>query len=308
MLDPAAASTVPTRRRPCPTSWTLASASIDGEDVAAVGTATLEFGDDDTTLAGSTGCNQFSGTYTQSGSDLTITLGPVTLAACVDPGATAQEAAILAHLPDVVSYTADGQLLLKDSDGATSLTYDQGLSTIEGTSWTATGVNNGRDAVESSAATESVTADFGGDGALSGFAGCNTYNATYALSGDDGISITAIATTRMACDDPAMTLETQYVAALENAATYTISGESLTLRDATGSIQVTYTLAAWSARWRQRVPARVGRVSVSEDARPRSRWPWTSVCKCGAFLAPGSSRSHRRRDRASTPPHHLRPS
>ena len=103
-------------------------------------------------------------------------------------------------------------------------------------------MNNGRDAVESTAATESVTAEFGSDGALSGFAGCNTYNATYALSGDDGISITGVATTRMACEDEAMTLETQYLAALEKATTYTISGTTLTLRDSTGATQVTYQL------------------------------------------------------------------
>ena len=225
------------------TSWTLASASIDGDDVAAVGTSTLEFGDDGTTLAGSTGCNQFSGTYTQSGSDLTIELGPVTLRACVDADATAQEAAVLAQLPEVASYAVDGQLRLTDADDVTLLVYDQGQSTIEGTSWTATGVNNGRDAVESTAATESVTADFGTDGALSGFAGCNTYNATFALSGDDGISITGITTTRQACEEEAMTLESQYVAALEQAETYTISGTTLTLRDAIGSTQVTYSLA-----------------------------------------------------------------
>ena len=235
--DAAAASTL------TGTSWTLASASIDGDDVAAVGTSTLAFGDDGTTVAGSTGCNQFSGTYTQSGSDLTIELGPVTLRACVDPGATAQEAAILAHLPEVASYSADGQLVLTDADDVTLLTYDQGQSTIEGTSWTATGVNNGREAVESTAATESVTAEFGTDGTLSGFAGCNTYNARFALSGDDGISITGITTTRKACEEEAMTLESQYVAALEQAETYTMSGQTLTLRDATGSTQVTYTLA-----------------------------------------------------------------
>ena len=91
--------------------------------------------------------------------------------------------------------------------------------------------------------TESITADFGADGSLSGFSGCNTYNATYALSGDDGISITAIAGTQKACEDEAMTLEGQYLAALEQAATWTLSGDTLTLRDSSGSTQVTYALA-----------------------------------------------------------------
>ena len=199
---------------------TLATASIDGDDVAAVGAPTLAFGDDGATLAGSTGCNQFSGTYTQSGSDLTITIGPVTRAACVDPGAAAQETAILAHLPAVASYSADGPLVLKDAEDETLLTYEPGLLDGRRNSWTATGVNNGREAVESTAMTESITADFGADGSLSGFSGCNTYNATYALSGDDGISITAIAGTQKACEDEAMTLEGQYLAALEQAATW----------------------------------------------------------------------------------------
>jgi heat shock protein HslJ len=225
------------------TSWTLASASIDSADTAAVATATLEFGADAESLTGSTGCNQFAGTYTQDGDELTISLGPVTLAACTDAALTAQETAILAHLPEVASFSSGEQLVLEDSSGDTLLTYDAGMSTIEGTSWTATGVNNGTGGVESSAATESITAEFGSDGALSGFAGCNTYNATYELS-DGGISITKVSSTRMACEDAAMTLEGQYLTALEKAATYALSGDTLTLRDSSGATQVTYTLAS----------------------------------------------------------------
>ena len=226
------------------TSWTLTSASIDGDASVAVATATLTFDRDGSTLAGSTGCNQFAGTYAQEGTDLTITLGPVTLAACVDPAVTAQEAAILAHLPDVASFSSDDQLTLEDSSGAALLTYDAGLSTIAGTSWTATGVNNGTGGLESNAATEAITAEFGSDGTLSGFAGCNNYNATYALTADDAISITGISTTRMACAEPAMTVESQYLAALERAAAYELSGDTLRLRDADGSAQVTYTIAS----------------------------------------------------------------
>ena len=224
------------------TSWTLASRDVDGDDIAAVGTPTLELGADGTTMTGSTGCNQFSGRYTQTGSDLTMELGPMTLAGCVDPAAADQEAAILASLPAVASFTAAGQLVLLDADEVALLTYDEGLSTIVGTSWTATGINNGRGGLESTVATESVTADFGADGALSGFAGCNTYNATYELS-DDTIAITGVVTTRKACADEAMTLESQYVAALEAATTYALSGDSLTLRDDDGAMQVTYAVS-----------------------------------------------------------------
>jgi heat shock protein HslJ len=226
------------------TSWTLATVSIEEESVAAVAEATLAFDADGTSLSGSTGCNQFSGTYEQSGSDLTIALGPVTLAACTDPAATAQETAILAHLDEIASFSIDAQLVLEDSSGEALLTYDMGTTSLEGTSWTATGVNNGSGGLESSTVTETVTADFAADNVISGSSGCNTYTGTYSLSGTDGISITGVATTRMACEEPLMTLEGQYLAALESVATYSISGSTLTLRDAAGSMQVTYTLAS----------------------------------------------------------------
>ncbi len=167
----------------------------------------------------------------------------MTLAACTDPAATAQESAIVAHLPEVASFSAGDQLVLENSDGDTLLTYDAGMSTIEGTSWTATGVNNGQGGVESSAASEAITAEFGSEGALSGFGGCNTYGGTYALSDGGGISITNVTSTLMACEEPAMTVETQYLTALQNVATYELSGDTLTLRDSAGAAQVTYTLA-----------------------------------------------------------------
>jgi heat shock protein HslJ len=84
----------------------------------------------------------------------------------------------------------------------------------------------------------------GGDGALSAFAGCNDYNATYALTDDGGISITGVSTTLKACEEPAMTLESQYLAALDKAAKYEMSGDRLTLLDAGGSTQVSYVAAS----------------------------------------------------------------
>jgi heat shock protein HslJ len=226
------------------TSWNLASTTVAGKEVAAVGTPTLAFDADGKRVHGSTGCNQFAGTYEQSGSDLTIALGPMTLVACADPAAAAQEKAILAQLPKVATSSAGSELVLEDASGATLLTYEPGLASLEGTAWHATGINNGKEAVVSNALTETVTAMFAAGGAMSGFAGCNQYNAAYTLSGTNQISITGVATTRKACDDAAMTLENEYVAALGKAATYEIAGDQLTLRDASGAMQVTYVLTS----------------------------------------------------------------
>src|SRR4051794_30255265 len=150
------------------TSWTLVSVPAGSHQVPAVRSAALTFDADGKSLSGSTGCNQFSGTFEQSGTNLTITVGPATLAACTDAAATAQEAALFAQLPNVNSFSSvGGKLQLKNASGDTLFNYDAALSSLEGTSWRATGINNGRGAVEASSLTEAVTARFGTDGTLS---------------------------------------------------------------------------------------------------------------------------------------------
>ena len=114
--QPAAASLPPTDL--AGTKWVLSSYVANDEDVDAAAVAALDFGADGSTLSGTTGCNGVGGTYTQDGSNLTIALGPMTLVACTDDATTAQEQAIVAGLPRVVSFTAVGQLALLDEKGA----------------------------------------------------------------------------------------------------------------------------------------------------------------------------------------------
>jgi heat shock protein HslJ len=226
------------------TKWVLSSYVEDDDDVEAAAIAALDFGTDGGTLNGTTGCNNFGGTYTQNGSDLTIALGPMTLVACTDEATTAQEQAIVDGLPRTASFTSSGQLALLDDNGVAILIYDANAAGLEGTSWTATGVNNGAGGVESTALTSAISAAFAAGGALSGSAGCNQYNATHDTAGSDELTISDIATTRMACADDVMTLESQYTAALAKVATYSISGATLTLRDADGATQVTFAAAS----------------------------------------------------------------
>lgn len=226
------------------TSWVLESyAGPDGAAVAATTSGdvgTLVFAADGS-FAGSTGCNRMAGTYAQDGASLTMASGPMTLRACEGPVAD-QEAAIVAALPLVTSFTLEDTLVLQDADGATLLTYAAGLSSLAGTSWQATGINNGKEAVVSQVGTEKVTAVFGDDGTLSGTGGCNTYSGPYTTSGTDQITIGALAATEMACPEPAMEIEQMYFGALGNVATYRIEGTTLTLRDADGATQASFTL------------------------------------------------------------------
>ena len=239
--QPAAASVAPADL--AGTKWVLSSYVAKDEDVDAAAVAALDFDADGRTLSGTTGCNGVGGTYTQNGSNLTITLGPMTLVACTDDATTAQERAIVEGLPRVVSFTQTGQLALLDDKGAAVLIYDANTAGLEGTSWTATGVNTGNGGVQTTALTTTISAAFAPAGALSGFAGCNQYNGAYETSGSNGLTISNVATTRKACADDVMTLESQYTAALAKVTTYSISGVKLTLRDAGGATQATFTAA-----------------------------------------------------------------
>jgi heat shock protein HslJ len=223
------------------TKWVLASYVADDEDVDAAAVAALDFGADGKTVSGTTGCNNFNGSYSQDGDELTIALGAMTEAACTDDATMAQERAITDGLARVASFTVTGQLALLDDAGKAILVYDAISAGLEGTTWSATGVNNGSGGVESTDLTDTISLAFAADGAVSGFAGCNQYNGTYTTSGTDGLTISGLAMTRKACEAAVMTLESQYTTALGNVTTYSISGNTLTLRDADGAIQAAFT-------------------------------------------------------------------
>lgn len=193
-------------------------------------------------LTGSTGCNNVAGSYRQSGSGsaLSITLGPMTKVACTDPAAQSQEDRILADLPKIQSFSRSGSTLeLQGSGGTTLLTYQVVSQDLAGTSWTATGVNNGRGGVESTDQTGQLTAAFGTDGTVSGNAACNTFTGSY---GSDGttISITGLASTTRACEPDTGDLERQYLAALGRATAMKVTGDTLELRDGSGALQVSF--------------------------------------------------------------------
>jgi heat shock protein HslJ len=226
------------------TSWNLASyAGADGTQTPAVtepsvGTVTFLTGGQ---LAGSTGCNRFTGIYEQSGADLSITTGAMTEMACPGP-AGEQETAVIAALAKVATAAvASDNLVLKNAQGAELLTYAPGLAGLQGTAWTATGINNGKQAVVADATTSAITAEFGTDDVLSGFGGCNNYTSTWTTTQPDGLTIGPVGSTLKLCEQEVQDTENQYFAALAKVTTYQLEGNQLTLRDADGATQVTYT-------------------------------------------------------------------
>jgi heat shock protein HslJ len=241
----AARSTTSTGRRAATTltgtSWTLATYRGSAAMVPAsgAGAASLAFAPAGR-LSGSTGCNSFGGSYTATGSELTIQLGPMTQMACTGQGLTTQEAAVTTQLPRVTGYAIDGSVLTMTGSGHVELfTYRAAAVSLSGTAWAVTGVNNGRGAVESTSLTEALTATFGENGSFAGFGGCNQLSGQYTVAGAGQLSIGPLASTRKTCGTDVDRTESEYEAALSRVSAYELSGGDLTLRDRQGATQLT---------------------------------------------------------------------
>lgn len=91
----------------------------------------------------------------------------------------------------------------------------------------------------------SVSITFWPTGALSGYSGCNNYNAPFALTGETtpkgkGLAVGPIVSSTMYCQAVA-DQERTYYAILQNAAAYTINGDRLTITAADGT-SLSYTI------------------------------------------------------------------
>jgi heat shock protein HslJ len=207
---------------------------VSGTGISALFTSTGK-------VSGSAGCNKYTGSYTVSGSNITISSIASTMMMC-DQGVMLQETVYLKALSEAKTYTVKGnQLSLYDTSGAILTIFNAQSQDLQSTSWNVISYNNGKQAVTSVIAGTSLTADFGSDGTLSGNGGCNSYSGTYKQDGNQ-INIGPLASTKMFCNEPAgvMDQESQFLTALQTAATYQVEGNTLELRTQAGALAVQF--------------------------------------------------------------------
>ncbi len=222
-------------------TWTLTSYFADGatNDVAENAGIDATFQSTDSVVSGSAGCNRYSGPYESSGSQLTFGPLATTQMAC-DEATNTLERLYLASLAAARTFTATAEsLTIYDADGQSILVYAVAKpGQLTGVTWHATGINNGRGGVVSVVAGTDPTAIFDAAGTVSGDASCNQFNGAAVVDGTS-IAIGPLASTKMACADPAASeQETAYLAALEAATIVQLQGDKLELRDAEGALQV----------------------------------------------------------------------
>jgi heat shock protein HslJ len=191
-------------------------------------------------VSGSAGCNRYNGTYTVSGSNISISSPLASTMMMCEQAVMDQESAYLKALGEAKTFAVNGdQLTLKGGDGTVLAVYAAQSQDLAGTNWEVTAFNNGKQAVVGVLEGTTLTLTFGKDGTLSGNSGCNQYNGPYTVNGNQ-ITVGPLASTMMMCSDPEgiMDQETQFLAALQSAASYQIEGNVLQMRTKEDSIAV----------------------------------------------------------------------
>ena len=213
--------------------WKMIAMAIDGETADALPDVDVTAAFDGGAVSGSGGCNSYSAAYVTEGSAIEIGPAAATLMACPEP-VMGQEQAFFAALDAAVEYSVtESELVLLDEGGGEVLRFEatEPIS-LEGTTWIATGINNGREAVVSVVQGSEVSAVFDETAEVSGSAGCNSYGGSFEADGDS-ISIGPLAATEVFCEQPegVMEQEQAFLAAMQNATVYELTEDQLTLRD-----------------------------------------------------------------------------
>lgn len=186
-------------------------------------------------IGGSASCNSFFGTYTADGQSFTVSGVGSTEMACAEE-LMSQESAYLAALQGATALEQAGDTLtITYADGRLqfSKVVEPAASPLEGTAWQLESFING-DSISSTVAGSNVTATFA-DGKVSGSTGCNQYNAGYTLTGDK-VAISAVVSTKMACDPAIMGQEQQFTNALATATAVLVDGNQLRLEYPGGAL------------------------------------------------------------------------
>lgn len=224
------------------TEWTLVSfdENMSVEFDAAVTTVTANFTEDGQ-INGTAGCNNYFGGFTIDGTLLTFEPMGSTMMMCEEP-AMAVESSFLGALEGEALYQVNGDTLELITAGGT-LTFagapaDEAAASedapLTGTTWGLISLDENMGVAFDPAET-TVAMTFSDDGTVSGNGGCNNFSGGYTL---DGTMVTfgAIASTLMACADPASSVEQAVFSALQGEAQAQISGNTLKLITGVGTL------------------------------------------------------------------------
>lgn len=228
------------------TTWYLhevAGSGVPLIEVPAEVVATLTISGDE--AYGSGGCNRWFSTVALDGTSITFGPAGSTMMYCEEP-AMGFESQFLSLLPEVRTWVMvdDHLQLLGEGDVPLLVFAPNAVDGIEGVAWDVTMLTMGGTLTGVPSAIP-MTLQLA-DGSANGSGGCNGYSATYTLDGA-ALAFGPAMSTKMACEEPAMSLESAWFDALAKVASYRISGSTLVLEDADGAPLATLTVATTPA-------------------------------------------------------------
>ena len=211
---------------------------VDDEPMPLFKGSLLRLSFDTDSIGASGGCNSMSGAATWADGTLRVTDGSLatTEMACDAPlmDQDAWFAKILTSSPDL---TQDGDSLTLVSGSTIIVLTDEETVTpdasLTGAPWTLEAITTGK-SVGTVPAGVRATLEFNDDGTLTAHLGCNTGRGDY-TSDDSTITFGPLATTRMACEQPASSVEQLMSGALQGQVQFSIDGANLTLTPPKGA-------------------------------------------------------------------------
>ena len=238
---PAATPTTPPASSP--SAPPAANVSIDGRDFLSVNVThdgqprplvagtNIRLMFQDGSLTASAGCNIIGGSYAIQDGKLVFTGGSMTEMGC-DNGRMAQDDWLITLLGSEPTITLQGDDLTLTSGETTIALLDSEVAEpdqpLTGRTWTLTSLVSG-EAVSSVPAGVVATLVFGEDGSVDVAPGCNSGGGSYSVDGDT-ISFRDVFTTMMACQGPAMQVESAVLRVLAtDGLTFTIDSNVLTI-------------------------------------------------------------------------------
>ena len=218
------------------TKWVLSAVDIGGTLTVVPSDQYVDAEFDTRRVSGFSGCNTYDAFYQAGGRTLFVTQPRSTLIAC-DQASMDLETAYLAALGNSRTFTErNDQLTIFDGDRNTVLTFDAAPRNPLLGKWNVDSYGVPPSTVTAVLPDTQLDVAFG-IASVGGFAGCNSFSGTYGTNGDL-LRISALATTRIACDQPVMDQETAFLAALQGVARIDSRGSQLNLEDRDGHLLV----------------------------------------------------------------------
>jgi heat shock protein HslJ len=195
----------------------------------------------DTSLSASAGCNSFGASYRIEGGRLVVDGGAMTEMGCDDPREK-QDQWLFAFLGSRPGVTLAGTDLTLDNGQVIMRMVDRTIAepdlNIVGPTWTVTSIIEG-DAVSSVPAGATATLTFNPDGSIDVNAGCNRGRGSWTIDGT-GVAFKDVFLTKMACADPAGSLESAVLAVINQGTVQaSIKANLLTLQGGGRGLQLT---------------------------------------------------------------------